>query len=243
MITKRKVIDSVVPAALRWRLGTLLMPPDPCRQASYSQEGEDRVLARMIGVKGDGFYVDVGAHHPRHLSNTFLFYLRGWRGINIDAQPQSMDAFALERPRDINLEVAVARNRGRRDYYQYGFSVLNGFSSTPSVPPAFRGQYPALRSITVETMPLHEILTAHLPAGQKIDFLSVDVEGHDLEVLESNDWSRFRPSYIVAEAHETTMAELAGCPLVAFMAAQGYAWVSRTYYSVIFRERSVELVP
>jgi len=78
---------------------------------SFAQEGEDRVLYRMFqGRFGrPGFYVDVGAHHPTRFSNTYLFYRMGWRGINLDAMPGSMAAFARARPRDINWR---SRSRG-----------------------------------------------------------------------------------------------------------------------------------
>lgn len=68
---------------------------------SYSQEGEDRLLDRYFGNRANGFFVDVGAHHPHRFSNTYLFYKRGWRGINIDAMPDSMKAFKSMRPRDV----------------------------------------------------------------------------------------------------------------------------------------------
>ncbi|WP_233706612.1 FkbM family methyltransferase, partial [Helicobacter marmotae] len=79
------------------------------RHASYSIEGEDRILSALMGDKEgkSGFYVDVGAHHPFRYSNTYLFYTWGWMGINIDATPGSMAAFRKHRPRDINIECAI----------------------------------------------------------------------------------------------------------------------------------------
>jgi hypothetical protein len=78
---------------------------DSWQRSSWSQEGEDLILARIFGDKPDGFYVDVGAHHPKRFSNTYYFYRRGWRGINIDAMPGSMLAFNRLRPSDINIEL------------------------------------------------------------------------------------------------------------------------------------------
>ena len=78
----------------------------------YSQEGEDMILQRMFGQRREGFFVDVGAHHPFRYSNTYLFYKKGWRGINIDATPGSMREFEKYRPADINLEVAVSQTPG-----------------------------------------------------------------------------------------------------------------------------------
>ncbi len=79
---------------------------------SYSQEGEDMVLRRLFEQKTVGYYVDVGAHHPKRFSNTYYFYKRGWRGINIDAMPGSMKLFNKMRPRDINVEIPVSSGEG-----------------------------------------------------------------------------------------------------------------------------------
>ena len=86
---------------------------------SYAQEVEDRVLSSLLfklhGGKHiyDGFYVDVGAHHPYRYSNTCFFYKQGWHGINIDAMPGSMVSFENSRPRDINLESGIGREASR----------------------------------------------------------------------------------------------------------------------------------
>lgn len=77
------------------------------RNTSYSQNGEDRVLWRYFERQRNGFYVDIGAHHPFRFSNTALFYEANWRGINVDAMPNSMKAFNKYRKRDVNLESAV----------------------------------------------------------------------------------------------------------------------------------------
>src|SRR6185437_4393165 len=79
---------------------------------SFSQEGEDLVLAREFEGKTKGFFVDVGAHHPIRFSNTFKFYLQGWRGINIDAMPGSIAFHARVRLEDINLEVPISNVAG-----------------------------------------------------------------------------------------------------------------------------------
>jgi len=146
----------------------------------------------------NGFYVDVGAFHPTLFSNTYFFYLNGWSGINVEARPGSKALFDKVRPRDVNLEVGVSRERASLTYYFIGEnSPMNSFSRD------FLKQIQMLdhvkSEISIPTAPLAEILEQHLPKGQAIDFLNVDVEGHDLEVLESNDWQRFRPRIVVVE--------------------------------------------
>ena len=95
---------------------------------SYSQEGEDMILKRIFNEKKNGFYIDVGAHHPKRFSNTHYFYLKGWRGINIDAMPSSMKLFNKQRPKDINLEIAISDKKEVLTYYGFNESALNSFS-------------------------------------------------------------------------------------------------------------------
>ena len=166
---------------------------------SFSSAGEDMMLRHLLGSdKMNGFYVDVGAFHPTLGSNTYFFYLNGWRGINIDARPGSKKLFDKVRPRDTNLEIGVSREPGEMTYYFIADdSPMNSFS------PEFLKQIEMLEhvkeKISIPTLPLAEVLERHLPKDQAIDFMNVDVEGHDLEVLESNDWQRFRPKVIVVE--------------------------------------------
>ena len=96
---------------------------------SWSQEGEDLLLKRVFEGQSVGFYVDIGAHHPKRFSNTYLFYRMGWRGINIDAMPGSMSAFNKIRSRDINIEAGVGEKATQLDYYIFNDPALNGFSS------------------------------------------------------------------------------------------------------------------
>jgi FkbM family methyltransferase len=166
---------------------------------SFSSAGEDMILRHIVGSdKRDGFYVDVGAYHPMLFSNTYFFYLNGWRGINIEARPGSRQLFDKTRPKDINLEIGVSKERGELTYYIVGEdSTMNSFSRDFLEQIGMLGQ--VKREVSVPVIPLAEVLEQHLPEGQTIDFMNVDVEGHDLKVLESNDWERFRPRLIVVE--------------------------------------------
>ena len=96
---------------------------------SYSQEGTDMILRRILGNVENGFYVDVGAHHPKRFSNTFYFYKKGLSGINIDAMPGSMKLFKKARPRDINIEAAVSNEKKELTFYVFNELALNTFDS------------------------------------------------------------------------------------------------------------------
>jgi hypothetical protein len=93
----------------------------------FSQEGEDGLLERVCAGKLNGFYVDIGAHHPQRFSNTYVFYLKGWRGINVDPMPGSKQRFDILRDRDTNLEVGVSDVREELIYYSFKEPALNTF--------------------------------------------------------------------------------------------------------------------
>lgn len=203
---------------------------------SYSQEGEDMILRRLFEGVAHGRYVDVGAHHPRRFSNTYLFYRRGWRGINIEPNPEAFRMFESDRNGDTNLQMGIASRKGTLTYYQFDEPALNTFDqgmvearrSTP---------YRVIGTVPVVVDRLDSVLGRYLPAGAQIDFLSVDVEGLDYEVLTSNDWQRFRPKCVVVEALRETVEEAVTGNTASLLNQQGYELVAKTLNSLIFREK------
>jgi FkbM family methyltransferase len=202
---------------------------------SYSQEGEDMILDRIFADKPHGFYVDVGAHHPKRFSNTYYFYKQGWRGINIDATPGSMRAFNKYRPADTNIEAPVSRKKQTLTFYMFDDPALNGFSQQLSEQRSTNGQaYKIIQTIDLETVTLSEILAKHLPKGQLIDFMSIDVEGLDYDVLLSNDWNRFRPKIILVEILNRSLEDLFNHEITKLLNSEGYVITSKTMNTVFF---------
>lgn len=205
---------------------------------SYSQEGEDMILARYFERRHTGFYVDIGAHHPVRFSNTYKFYLRGWRGLNVDATPGSMGAFRRLRPRDINIECAIGQGSEKLMLYEFNDPALNTLSEDLARERE-NGFYRIVREVPAVTKPLEEVLNVYVPAGVQIDFLTIDVEGLDLKVLSSNDWERFRPGYVLAECIGMESLETASTdPVVRFLAGVGYAIIAKTANTLIFRVKA-----
>jgi FkbM family methyltransferase len=202
---------------------------------SYSQEGEDMILRRIFeGRTTSKFYVDVGAHHPYRFSNTYFFYKQGWNGINIDAMPDSMKAFTQERARDINLEIAIAKKREVLKYTQFNISALNSFSQDLI---EARKSLPSVNVIAekeIEAYPLATVLSNYLPSGQAIAFLSIDVEGLDLQVLESNDWSRFRPYVVLVEIQQSSLHSIQNSPIYQYIVDQDYYLYAKAFHTVFF---------
>jgi FkbM family methyltransferase len=203
----------------------------------FAQDGEDLILDRLLQGQQDGFFVDVGAHHPVRFSNTYLFYKRGWRGINIDAEPGSMKSFNRHRSRDINVECGVAAQSGQLIYYRFNEPALNTFEPVEAERKN-RPPYLLVEKVLVPVRPLGDLLSECLPPGQLIDFLTVDVEGKDLEVLESNDWDRFRPRFVLAETLRMELEDVAKCPTARLMARHGYRPIAKAYNTTFFSSGS-----
>ena len=177
---------------------------------TYSQFGEDACLRGLMEQRllqnpaYRGFWVDIGAHHPTRYSNTRMFSEMGWRGINVDAMSDVIDLFRKRRPHDINVNVGIGDKPGELAYYQFPDQAYNTFLKTHVDELARKwgrelveGRDYNVRKVKVIT--LKELLDGYLPKGQKIDFLTVDAEGMDQVILESNDWSLYRPDFILAE--------------------------------------------
>jgi len=209
---------------------------DPWVNFTWSQEGEDILLDRIFKGKKNGFYVDVGAHHPMRFSNTHFFYRKGWSGINIDAIPESMKEFEKHRKRDINLELGVAKQASILDYYVFNEPALNTFSvKTAQKHKSKKNNYYVKKIIKIKVKPLREILDYHLK-DRKIDFLNVDVEGFDLNVLQSNDWSKYRPRFALVELLQSSLRDINKHKVVQFMRKHGYHVYAKQMNTVFFKD-------
>ncbi len=183
--------------------------------------------------------MDVGAHHPRRLSNTYFFYKRGWSGINIEPNPTLIRVFNSERNRDINLQCGVAEREGVLRYYVFDEPALNTFDSGLVKHRLENTPYKDVGETDVAVERLDVILASNLPSGVQIDFLSVDVEGLDLSVLKSNNWQLFRPAYVLTEVLAANLEEASLNPVCLFMQAHGYCLFAKTYNTFIFKDLEV----
>jgi FkbM family methyltransferase len=165
---------------------------------SYSQYQEDLILDAIF-QKQDGFYVDIGANDPIEFSNTYRFYKKGWRGINIEPQKDRVDLFLKTREGDINLNLGIGKERGQLEFYNLGVHTLSTFDKETAVAHAKRFKTDIIETIVIKVERLETVLSEYLPQGKHIDFMSIDTEGWDMDVLLSNDWNRFRPSIVVIE--------------------------------------------
>lgn len=206
---------------------------------SYSQEGEDMVLSRIFSDKSKGFYVDVGAHHPMRFSNTYSFYKRGWQGINIEPNPDSISMFKRYRPRDINLNCGIAWNKGNLEYYMFDEPALNTFDGDVLKSRISNTSYTHAKTIHIDVMPLADVLKQYIPDDLEIDFLSIDVEGLDLEVIKSNDWKKYRPSWVLVEQLNLKDIENLDFEIHHYMKSIGYTLFAKTFNTLFYKDASI----
>jgi FkbM family methyltransferase len=206
------------------------------RSEFFGQEGEDAVLAGLIDLEGnsEGFFVDVGAHHPTRFSNTWRFYRCGWRGINIDPTPGSMEPFRELRPEDINLEVGISRVAAKRKFFCYNEPALNGIDNDRREE-LKETHYRLERVIDIETLPLSEILRRHEERFASPNFLTIDVEGLEIEVLSSLDFKRHAFDFILIEQRLPDLATLNESAIWKYMTARGYKAVACTGRTVFYQ--------
>jgi len=237
----RKIFKAILPKCLTEKLVSIKSNYfDGYALKSYSQEGEDMILRRLFEKQKTGFYVDVGAHHPKRFSNTFFFYKEGWRGINIDAMPNSMSLFNKLRPRDINIEIPISDKKQKLKYYMFNEPALNSFSKELAEKRDGEDNYKIISEKEMETSTIEEIFGKHLPYGQEIDFLSIDVEGLDLQVLKSNNWKRFRPKVVLVEILGSSIQDIANSEEYKYLAEFGYKIFAKAINTVIFRRVDIK---
>jgi FkbM family methyltransferase len=204
---------------------------------SYSQDGEDVVLSSFFETRRRyrGFFVDVGAHHPVRFSNTCLFYKNGWRGINIDPTPGSMRPFKVLRKKDINIEMGIGPTVTEMNFYCFNEPALNTFDDQLAQIRSQISSYKIINTIMIPVKPLKMILDEYLPINTKIDFLTIDVEGLDLEVLKSNDWSKYKPEFILVEDVDFQIENPTKSDIFCFLKKEGYKIVASLKRTIIYR--------
>jgi FkbM family methyltransferase len=165
---------------------------------SFSQNLEDVVLARIFREVEQGFYVDIGANNPNEHTLTRHFYEKGWHGINVEPG-QTFKQIVRARPRDITLNLAISDKSGQATFFEFQGDDTGGLATLESEVPASIAQFKESRkSSTVDVKPLAEVFAEHQPP--QIDFMSIDVEGHERAVLSGNDWEKYRPRVVIIEA-------------------------------------------
>lgn len=166
---------------------------------SYSQKKEDLIIDALLKNKKKGFYIDIGANDHKRFSNTKRFYDRGWNGINVEPHSKKYKLLLKYRPRDINLNLGISNKVGTLVFYSFEPDTLSTFSEEEANQYIASG-YKLVEKLTVPVETLEKALHQYLNDEQVIDFISIDTEGHDFNVLLSNNWKKYRPRIICIES-------------------------------------------
>ena len=201
----------------------------------HSNWGIDMMADDYFKEKNNGFYIDVGCHQPYLNNNTYILYKRGWRGINIDLDFGSVDMFNFFRKDDINIQAAVSNSVNTKNlYFFHNRSAINTLSCKEGLK--------AKEVKKIETTTLNKILNNTKYKNQEIDFLSIDVEGTEIDVLQGLDFEKYKPKLVVLEFIDNNIKEfyhqkisnILNSQLNKFMENQNYKLVNWIHDDLVY---------
>lgn len=201
-------------------------------EVSFSQSGEDILslyALRRLGITVPS-YIDIGANHPTKFSNTYLFYLLGGRGLNIEPDPEMAALIRKERPRDETLNVGAGREAGELEFFIMAQSAFNTCSRSEAEEVQRTSGIALRKTMKIEVVNVGALLRER---GFSPDFMNVDVEGMDMDILASIDWERNRPGVVCVETVDYTTQQKRP-EVTEFMRSKDYAPYADTFLNTIF---------
>ena len=199
---------------------------------SYSMLGEDLFISKFFKNINNGFYVDVGAYHPFFWNNTYLLYKKKWEGINIDMNPVSVEIFNLARPTDYNVNAAIT-NKNKKNVKYYSRNMINALATTvkSAAKTSFlKGNYFEEK---VRCSKLNTVIAKTKFKNRKIDFLNIDTEKNEVEVLKSLNFKKYKPKLILVEIHSKNKKALKSHPTYVYLRKKKYKKIGQkgdTYF-------------
>ena len=206
---------------------------------TYSMYGEDLFIKEFFKKKQIGFYVDVGCYHPIDGSNTYLLYKKGWKGVNIDVNELSIELFNNSREKDHNVNLAVSNKKDKiKLYYRKKINMLN------TVDKKFANTYfkKGFKTRYINSNTLNSILNESKFKNKKIDFLNLDIEGHELNALKSINFKQYKPKLICVEIHNRNVSDknyteyYKNTTIYKFLHKKGYKFLWKNQFSFIFKK-------
>ena len=211
-----------------------------CMRVSYSQFAEDLMVSNILGYnKSKGYYVDIGCNHPINYSNTYIFYQRGFHGVCIDPNSNYEKDWQRYRPRDLFKQFAVGIDEGNLSYLEYeGFPECNRIVNDKELTELNKkGVHPKYTKRKIKLKRLTDILNNIKWLPKSFDYLTIDCEHLDLEVLRSNDFNFYRPKVISIEDldFDDNCSEI-----FTYLTELGYKKVGQFGLSKIFTDENIQ---
>src|SRR3989344_689328 len=203
---------------------------NPYLKFSYSQSGEDLIIKFLFDEmrKKTPSYLDIGAHHPRYINNTAIFYDQGSIGVNIEPDPSLINAFHVDRPNDINLNIGISPNPALMDFYIMSEPTLNT-TSIQSVKDSEKIGYSLERQVKIRTKNINYVIKKHI--GSAPNLISLDTEGLDFAILKSLDFTKYAPDVFCVETISFSRLGqgVKNQQLISFLIKKGYLLYADTH--------------
>ena len=218
------------------------------RKKYFSFSGVDVLIENIFRNQKKGFYVDVGCQHPIKNNNTYLLHKKGWSGLNIDLDQDNINLFNLSRSKDTNICIAISSTVSEKNlFFYHNKSPINTID--PKVSKFQKAKVKEIKKIKTNT--LNNILDSLVINENKIDLLSVDVEGHELDVFYGLDFDKYSPDVIVVEFLDLSLSKIEiksqnisrilDSNLYKFIISKNYTLVNFIYADLVFVKNSSDI--
>ncbi len=182
----------------------------------FGEFAEDVFIGRLLKSINNGKYVDVGCYHPFKGSLTAELYKKNWSGINIDLSKTSIDLFNMVRKKDINLNCAISKFNGDTFYFQNG--KINQQNSL------IKSNNDQIK-VHINCYTLNSVLKRY--GLNQFDYLNVDVEGTELDVIKGIDLKKYRPKLITIENNELLLEEYFQSEIYKLLDQNNYIFINK----------------
>ena len=202
---------------------------------AYSHWGVDLIITKLLNSKNKGIYIDVGCHHPFLNNHSYLLYKSGWEGINIDIDYNSIDMFNFFRKSDVNIQTAVTDHKGEVDLFFY-----HNRAAKNTISKEFGSDAKEQKKINSDT--LNNIIENSKFKNSKIDFVSIDVEGNEMNVLNGFNLKKYKPKLILLEFilpnkkefYEKDINEITNSEIYKFLIKNEYKLINWNHDDLLF---------
>jgi FkbM family methyltransferase len=211
----------------------------------FSSDGEDSILEKWLGEIKNGFYIDIGSHKPLSSSNTYSFYLKGWKGICVDPGIGLVKKYNLIRPRDIfiNSAITIDSKKKKMQFYYYcnNPDIATTLKNRVDIQDNLYNRKPS-EIYDVEIISVRELIKK-IP-GKKVNFLNIDIEGEENKIIKSIIKNKVYPWCIAVEELGKTYQNLSSSEIKKFLSKNGYFLASRTFFTSIYiRKKKFRKLP
>jgi FkbM family methyltransferase len=203
---------------------------------TLSQDKEDLFVKKFFNNKNKGTYLDIGCFNPLLWNNTYLLYKKGWSGINVDIQKINIDLFNVARPDDINICCALYDKKKILNLYNLK-GENNSAVMTIDKSHAEKMKFLFNKNITkkkIKTLTFSEMIKNYNIKINNIDFLNIDTEGSDFNILKSINIQKYKPKLICIEISQFTK-QANKKKILNYLKSNGYKFIYKRSISSFFK--------